>query len=103
MSEGQLLTTPGLVGAHVPDEGIAYLLILAGVFVLGLSYFVGCCSGAAAVFACTRTRRSSSPQGSLDSPVRRRQKQAEEGKKISPLREGFLAGPRARNHGAHGH
>ena len=102
MSADQLLAAPGLAGAHLPAKGLVYSAVLFAAAIIWLTYLLGCCSGAAAALACFRARGRSSPQGHPESPVRRRQKQAEEGKKISPLREGFLTGPRARKDGADG-
>ena len=101
MSGSQLLAAPGLVGAFSPREhGLVFLVLFLGGILLFAIYLLGCCSGAATALACSRARKRVSPQGLAESPARRRQRQAEEGTKISPLREGFLAGPRARKDGA---
>jgi len=101
MSGSQLLAAPGLVGAvSPPEQELIYLFLFVGGILLAAAYLCGCCSGAATVLACFRARKRPHPQGKAESPARRRQKQAEEGAKISPLREGFLSGPRARKDGA---
>ena len=100
MSGSQLLAAPGLVGAHFPQGHgpVFFILTLVGGIPFA-TYLLGCCSGAATAFACSRARKEASLQSGAESPARRTQRQAEEGTKVSPFREGFLTGPRARKDG----
>ena len=84
-----------LGSSHLAGWGALLLAVLvAAVFCCG--YWTGCSCGwcLRALFARASPRKSELPV----SPGKRRQAQAASGQKVSPLREGFAIGPRARSH-----